>query len=190
MSAILPPRRNIRTVEAKKAAEHATSIRPCPRCGNESRVIERYATKEVYQCTSCNAINTFRRKLGQKDKRHTEGINPGVIVRDRSKEEKDDKEITEELPKEGPILDVIRSGMQDCQLVSFKYVDRNGNKSARSVEPYKIERNKKGEIILFAYCPDSQGIRVFKFKSMQDVNQVPKCFEPRWGMADKLKKED
>ena len=182
----------------KEAAKGESDTTHCPSCGNVSNLIEKHRDRATYKCTKCNAINTFTRP--PTDYKNVQKNHPKqsmIVVRDRSKENKKEKKEdvpksetndlkneTEEVPKY--TIDTIRKSLSHAKVMNFKYLDREGKKSARNVEPYKLVRNNNGEIILYAYCLDNEGIRTFKINRIRKVKQLSYQFEPRWPLEDKL----
>jgi len=188
----------------KEAAKGAVDTTHCPNCGNIATLIEKHRDRATYKCTKCNAINTFTRPPTDYERKQKSKPNQSLIViRDKSKEgkgatkghkgheedvsEKDTnepKKDTKEVPKY--TIDTIQKSLAHAKVLNFNYMDRNGKKSARNVEPYKIVRESNGDIILWAYCLDNNGIRRFKINSIRKIKQLSYKFEPRWPLEDKL----
>jgi predicted DNA-binding transcriptional regulator YafY len=200
--------------QQKELAKKELKTRKCPSCRREADAVEVKDDRIVYKCSNCGAVNTHTMsgaeyKEKPKDKKHKRSA---FILRDRSEEMKepsdksdrmegppksakdgDEKEKTEETPKDveekppaGQTIDNIRESMKDQRILTFEYKSAKGVKSSRAVEPYKIERNKKGEIVLWAWCQEGGGIRQFKLSgvSATEIQEYP--FEPRFGVEDKL----
>lgn len=190
----------IKKDKGKEAAKGESDTTHCPNCGNIAKLIEKHRDRATYKCTKCNSINTFTRPPTDFERKQKTSPNQSMIViRDKSKEEKKEKkEIvaekgtdvpekgTEEVPKY--TVDTIRKSLQHAKVMNFKYMDRNGTKSTRNVEPYKLMKQSNGEIILYAYCLDSEGIRTFKINRIRKIKQLSYQFKPRWPCEDKLGK--
>ena len=195
----------IKKGKGKEAAKGESDTTHCPNCGNEAKLIEKHRDRATYQCTKCNAINTFTRPPIDYERKHKSKPNQSLIViRDKSKEaskEKNDlknettdlekgtddpKNGTEDLPKY--TIDTLRKSLQHAKVVHFNYMDRDGKKSVRDVEPYKLVRNNNGEIILYAYCLANEGIRTFKINRIRKIKQLSYSFDPRWPLEDTLGK--
>ena len=196
----------IKKNKGKEAAKGETDTTHCPNCGNEAKLIEKHRDRATYQCTKCNAINTFTRPpTDYERKQKTKPKQSLIVIRDKSKEAKGaskghkgqeesvpengtivpKNETTEELPRY--TIDTIRKSLQHAKVLHFNYMDRNGQKSVRSIEPYKLERRANGDIVVWGYCLDNDGIRVFKINRIRKIKQLSYSFEPRWPIEDKLK---
>jgi len=185
------PNRTTAGREAAKAAKGENDTTHCPNCGNLAELTEKYKDRATYKCIKCKAVNTFTRP--PTDYERVQKNHPKqtvIVVRDKSKKEKkeepkkeEDKE-TEKIPHH--TIDTIRKSLQHAKMLNFNYMDRNGNKSNRNVEPYKLVRKSNGEIILYAYCVDNGGIRTFKINRIRKAIQSSFVFEPRWPLEDNL----
>jgi hypothetical protein len=174
----------------------------CPSCGHQADVQELYKDRATYKCTNCNAVNTFTRPPTdfERTKGHRPKQEPSVpiIVRDRSKENLEIMKKPEEKPEqpeprepekvEGNI-NIIKTGMQENKRIIFDYMDSKGRKSNRTIEPYKLMRDKTGAIVLYAYCLEGKGIRKFKFTGIAGVQLLNDPFMPRWPVEDKLERD-
>jgi len=188
----------IKKNQGKEAAKGESDTTHCPNCGNIAKLTEKHRDRATYKCTKCNAINTFTRPPTDYERVQKKSPNQSlIVVRDKSKEAKkekkeavvksetiDPKNGTEEVPKY--TIDTIRKSLQHAKVLNFNYMDRNGQKSARNVEPYKLIRQSDGAIILYAYCLESSGIRTFKINRIRKIKQLSYVFEPRWPLEDKL----
>lgn len=184
---------------AKEAAKGKEEIHDCPQCGNEANIVEKYRDRATYKCTKCKAVSTYSIHPGDVQRIKKNNKYKGVLVRDRSKEVKE-KEIED--PKEENIekkeqalerentMGTIREAMSKVHLLKLNYVSKSGEKSNRSVEPYKIIRDRHGDIILYAYCVEKKGIRVFKLKGITGIKLTEESFDPRWALEDKLKDDN
>lgn len=191
----------IKKNRGKEAAKGESDTTHCPNCGNMSKLIEKHRDRATYRCIKCNAVNTFTRPPTDYERVQKNKPKQSIIVvRDKSKEAKKEKKedvaekgtdisekgTGEEFPKY--TVDTIRKSLQHAKVLNFKYLDREGNKSTRNVEPYKIVRQSNGDILLYAYCLDSSGIRTFKINRIRKIKQLSYQFEPRWPLEDKLGK--
>lgn len=182
----------------KQAQQSASGLEDeifCPNCGYEAKLIEIYKDRKVYKCTKCMEISTYtilpdKPNKTNKHKGKQKEI-PGIIIRDRSKEkEKDKKEHTKE-DSDPPttMLQEIERGMESTQILSFEYVTKDGKKSMRRVEPYKITKDASGNIILYAFCLEGGGIRVFKLNGMKNIKSMEYTFKPRWPIENEIKRK-
>lgn len=184
----------LKRVLAKKQAEEYEHARECPECGGDLKLTEQKKDRNVYWCSKCNANSSFTNGP-KKTKTEPRTKKMGAItLRDKSTERNYTKE------KLAPVyqkddqpdgLETLREAMGDSVIVSFAYHDRNGDKSTRNVEPYKISRDGFGNIVLYAYDLEKDGIRVFKLKNVAGITKQPYSYKPRWDVEDKIKdKED
>lgn len=188
--AILYKKRHPHKKEAgKQAASDKGDVHHCPRCGNESKMIEQHRDRSSYKCTKCNALSTFTNLPGKPNTKYKKkGPAPGIVVRDRTKERQE--ESVQEAPADTEAfslnINVLHESMVSTQRVSFEYMDLKGNRTIRDIEPYKLMKNRKGEIILYGFCKASKGIRTFKLQRVFGVRLLDDVFEPRWAIEDKL----
>ena len=179
----------------RAAARGETSTFNCPTCGSVSKMVEKYKDRATYKCNACGELSTFTINPGDVKKLHKTQKNPtGILVRDRSKENKTKNIETKPQEKvEGNIkenLNNIREGMKKRSNLMFEYIGKNGDKTLRDVEPYKLIVSKKGELILYAYCTVGKGIRTFKLNNIKGVEVSQTEFKPRWVLEDKIKDDD
>lgn len=185
----------IKKEEARKEASNLDEEVFCPLCGYEAKLIEIYQDRKSYKCTKCQKISTFtvlpkNAKTG-KPKQRKEPEPKGILIRDRSKEvKKEQKEQKIEVEdQEAPKMDPISNSMKNKNVLTFEYISKDGNKSVRSVEPYKVTKDKKGNIILYGFCLAGKGIRVFKLNGMKNIKSTEKPFKPRWPVEDGRRKK-
>jgi predicted DNA-binding transcriptional regulator YafY len=76
--------------------------------------------------------------------------------------------------------------MAEKKVLSFRYTDHNGQESARTVEPYKLQRAGTGELVLYGFCLEKDGVRLFRLAAMQDCTVDTYAFEPRYPLEDLL----
>lgn len=191
-------------------------VRNCQGCQASMGVLFEDEEKIVYRCGICKgeaSITKEERALnsGSKKKPKDSYLDKYIKLRDRSKEKKNideeqhktektgaldestnkkEEEQTEEKKPEG-IPDKVRNikdGMDNKKIIAFQYVSKSGKKSTRAVEPYKIEKDARGNIILWAYCTEGEGIRRFVFSSMSKISNTKYDFKPKWPIEYKLKK--
>lgn len=184
---------NVREL-GKKEAKDAPGSSTCPHCGAQTNLIEKYPDKEVYKCSECDATNTYTISPARIKKVKKSPNGPNVImVRDRSKERvKEDKPSSptevEELEESPTVenLNLVRESMLQKKVVEFSYISSKGKKSARRVEPYKLTTDKKGNLVLYAYCLDGEGIRRFTLGSISKLTLSEDEYEPRWNLEDEI----
>ena len=194
MTIIYRKKRNPHIVAAGKAAARGELLTcDCPKCGNEAKVVEKHKDRATYKCVGCNELSTFTIAPDDVVKvPRTKKSTPGILIRDRSKEKNttvdenvETEEITDNIETN---LNTIREGMEKRSNLLFEYAGKDGNKTLRDVEPYKLMRNKKGELMLYAYCIAGNGIRTFKLSSIKSMSVSETEFKPRWIIEDNIKK--
>ena len=166
----------------------------CPSCGGHLFESGSKDGKVNSTCQACSAEVTVTGSTLPKKSALPKASKGGILIRDRSKEVKKEAPVTAtpkgELPPGGPLdrskdLELVRRALLDKKLLSFSYVDGKGVASFRTVEPYKLMRNK-GVIVVYGYCLEKSGIRTFTFNNMSGFTLQASFFEPRWPIEDCL----
>ena len=75
-------------------------------------------------------------------------------------------------------LDVIKTAIQECRLLSFDYADRHGNQTARKAEPYQLVL-KGSQWYWHGYCHARHDFRLFKLSRTTNLNMLDETFAPR-----------
>lgn len=75
-------------------------------------------------------------------------------------------------------LEVIKSALQEQKVLSFEYIDRRGDKTARTAEPYQLVL-KSNHWYLQAYCNSRKDFRLFKLSRMSNLKIIDETFLPR-----------
>jgi predicted DNA-binding transcriptional regulator YafY len=148
-------------------------------------LIEKGDGRQVFVCVKCHATSTFA-DLSSLTEKKTKEIRLGAItLRDKSIErQKPNNSKSKEVNIE--LLNVIRAAMSGAKLLQFGY----GNDKQiiqRTVEPYKLAQDGSKNIILYAYCTEGEGIRIFKLSKMVDAKLMEYGYKPKWEIEDKLK---
>jgi hypothetical protein len=188
---IFRPHKSNNPLSARYKLEKHKETQTCPECKKGKLELQDVGKdRNSYKCKSCKAtvIFTGGPKQQKTDKNKRLSL---LTVRDRSPQKsKDEKQDSELDPVNKAImLHTIRKGMTEHTILNFEYIASDGNKSSRSVEPYKLTKNKYGEIILFAYDLEKDSIRVFKLGGMGDIEKQEYTYKPRWDVEDKLVKD-
>lgn len=183
------------TQEASKAD---ADMHSCPKCGNDAKLVEKYTDRSTYKCVKCKAESIYTRP--PTDYKKIKTSKGPIIVRDmskqRRKETKKPKEEEHREPEEDndqtpkgmlETVGTIRQGLESTSLLGFEYTDSKGQKSKRNVEGYKLAKNKNGELVLWGYCVENEGIRVFKLSKIRRLSKQPYTYKPRWPIEDRLK---
>lgn len=77
-----------------------------------------------------------------------------------------------------PFLEIIKSALQENQLLDFEYVAHHGNKTARTVEPYQLVL-KGNHWYLYGYCRKRNDFRFFRLSRMSNLQMKEEIFVPR-----------
>ncbi|NLI53437.1 MAG: YafY family transcriptional regulator [Clostridiales bacterium] len=75
-------------------------------------------------------------------------------------------------------LETIKTALQEQKLLSFEYLDRHGNKTARTAEPYQLVL-KGNQWYWQGYCYTRNDFRLFKLSRMSNPNMLGASFAPR-----------
>ena len=78
----------------------------------------------------------------------------------------------------GPLLERIRTAMDEGRLVAFRYSDRKGLESERRVEPHRLVL-KEGRWYLHGFCLEREDFRLFKLARMAGLQILEAAFEFR-----------
>ncbi len=77
-----------------------------------------------------------------------------------------------------PYLETIKAALQDCKLLFFGYTAHHGNKTARTVEPYRLVL-KGSHWYFYGYCYTRNDYRLFRLSRMSDLQMGRETFIPR-----------
>ena len=77
-----------------------------------------------------------------------------------------------------PYLQMIKSALEDCKLLSFEYIAHHGNKTVRLVEPYQLVL-KSSHWYFYGYCLNRSDYRLFRLSRMSDLQIKQEAFIPR-----------
>lgn len=77
-----------------------------------------------------------------------------------------------------PYLEIIKTALQESKLLSFKYADPYGNKTARTVEPYQLVL-KSSHWYLQGYCHKRNDYRLFRLSRISNLQMQVVTFTPR-----------
>lgn len=75
-------------------------------------------------------------------------------------------------------LEIIKTALQDCRLVSFEYIAHHGKKTVRTVEPYQLVL-KSGHWYFQGYCHIRNDFRLFRLSRISNLQMKEEKFEPR-----------
>lgn len=80
--------------------------------------------------------------------------------------------------KQSDAIETIQQGMEQNRLLRFGYIDRQGQRSSRTVEPYRLLL-KGMRWYLDAYCLERQDFRLFKLSRMTELTKLEASFVGR-----------
>ena len=78
----------------------------------------------------------------------------------------------------GPYLEIIQTALRESRPVSFRYIDRRGNGTARTVEPYQLVL-KGSQWYVQGYCRYRSDFRLFRLSRMIGLELCRDTFVPR-----------
>lgn len=179
-----------RNVLKQKLAESGAG-RSCPACGTFMEFVEGGKDRATYTCPGCKEVATFTNKPTGGNQPTKQQKGKSFTLRDKSS--KSSKHPSTKPPVESQaVTDVtdavktIRECMEDQNILLFEYNAHNAGFSARTVEPYKLTRDKTGDIVLYGFDIESEGIRIFKLSKMKNMEKQTFVYKPRWDLEDKL----
>lgn len=75
-------------------------------------------------------------------------------------------------------LEIIKTALQDCRLISFEYIAHHGKKTVRTVEPYQLVL-KSGHWYFQGYCHMRNDFRLFRLSRISNLQMKKENFTPR-----------
>ncbi len=75
-------------------------------------------------------------------------------------------------------LESIKTALQESRLLSFEYIARRGNKTARTAEPYQLVL-KSSHWYLQGYCYKRNDFRLFRLSRISNLQIQEETFTPR-----------
>jgi len=75
-------------------------------------------------------------------------------------------------------MKICQESILKRNLISFDYIDKNGAKSNRIIEPYQLHFSEMSWY-LKGYCLDRQSYRTFKLSRIDDLKRNEETFKPR-----------
>jgi predicted DNA-binding transcriptional regulator YafY len=77
-------------------------------------------------------------------------------------------------------LETIRFAASNRLCVDLDYVDENGRRSTRTIEPYSLRRNKEGQARIFAIRSENGQPRSYRLDRIRGAQVNPTPFVPRY----------
>ena len=77
-----------------------------------------------------------------------------------------------------PYLEMIKTALQQCKLLSFEYIAHHGTKTTRVVEPYQLVL-KSSLWYLYGYCRTRSDFRLFRLSRISNLQMQKDCFTLR-----------
>lgn len=75
-------------------------------------------------------------------------------------------------------VEVIRTALEHCNILSFMYISAKGDKFARTLEPHRLLL-KENHWYVQGYCLKRQQFRVFKLSRISELERTEDCFVMR-----------
>jgi hypothetical protein len=79
-----------------------------------------------------------------------------------------------------PAIEVIRFAGANRLCVDLDYVDDEGQRGIRTIEPYSLRRTRAGDIVLHAVRADVQEHRSYRVDRIQGATVTNRIFSPRY----------
>jgi predicted DNA-binding transcriptional regulator YafY len=83
----------------------------------------------------------------------------------------------------------IRKAIENHKEIEFTYIDSEGNRTSRKVEPYSLVL-KGQKWYLYAWCHIRQDFRLFKLSRIRELLVTNTCYEPKKVSMGQLTYED
>jgi predicted DNA-binding transcriptional regulator YafY len=83
----------------------------------------------------------------------------------------------------------IRKAIENHKKIEFAYIDSEGNRTSRKVEPYSLVL-KGQKWYLYAWCHIRQDFRLFKLSRIRELLVTNTCYEPKKVSMGQLTYED
>lgn len=77
-----------------------------------------------------------------------------------------------------PYLEMLQTALQESKLLSFEYIDRYGNITSRTAEPYQLVL-KSSHWYWYGYCHKRNAFRLFKLSRTSNLQIQEAFFTPR-----------
>ncbi len=77
-------------------------------------------------------------------------------------------------------IEVIRFAASNRLCVDLDYIDQDGNRSRRVIEPYSLRRTKDDNILLYAVRADNEQNRSYRVDQIQGARVTDRSFTPRY----------
>lgn len=84
--------------------------------------------------------------------------------------------------RNNPAIEVIRFAGANRLCVDLDYVDEEGRRNIRTVEPYSLRRTRAGDIVLHAVRVDLQQHRSYRADRIQSASVTNRAFVPRYAV--------
>lgn len=77
-----------------------------------------------------------------------------------------------------PYLRMMKTALENHKLLSFEYIAHHGNKTVRTVEPYRLVL-KNSRWYFYGYCRSRNDYRLFRLSRMSNLRMKQETFIPR-----------
>lgn len=189
MAIIYRKRGNLQSRVIQAQLDQAIKDRKCPKCKVPCIEVKTDANTINMYCSRCGSSIRLADAIVPEIPRKKEKNLGAITLRDRSDEVAPKEEVQPDSRKDvQKTVETVRKAFTDKRLIKFTYVAKDGTKSQRTVEGYKLARDGSGELILYGYCLDQENIRMFKLDKISVVEVSDMEYKPRWPVEDTLKK--
>ena len=79
-------------------------------------------------------------------------------------------------------IEVIRFAASNRLCVELDYIDEQGKRSVRVIEPYSLRRTQAGDIVLHAVRADNQQHRSYRIDRIRGARATQQAFTPRYAI--------
>lgn len=157
--------------------------RVCPKCSGQLDQVE----GDVYHCPKCRETSTLSPLPPHVVKKSKEIQLGAIKLVDKSRDRKYDytNKTGSARGVSADVITMIRKAMQEKKLLQFDY-PRDKDLVSRITEPYKLALDGSKNLVLWAYCTEAEGIRIFKLDKIKNMSMQEYTYKPRWEIEDKL----
>ena len=160
----------------------------CPSCtGRMTKVEDGQQVK--FECTKCHADYTTDQIKYKNWHKRRETRFKAIKLIDRSNDKTSPYDYTNNTvvarnkDVEEKVMLTIRDAMQKKKMLQFRYVS-GAEEKIRLVEPYKLTLDGSKNAILYAYCTEGEGIRVFRVTRMLELKVSEYDYKLQWNIED------
>jgi predicted nucleotidyltransferase component of viral defense system len=79
-------------------------------------------------------------------------------------------------------IEVIRFAASNRLCVELDYIDEQGRRGTRTIEPYSLRRTQTGDVVLHAVRADNQQHRSYRIERIRGARTTQRTFTPRYAV--------